>query len=75
MRTTNPALQWERYAQQDPYYGVLVCDEYRRENLTPEAVKHFYADGRQVVDAYAERIQKLFGRPLAPSGRSTSDAA
>jgi cyclopropane fatty-acyl-phospholipid synthase-like methyltransferase len=66
MRGTDTAVQWERYGQRDPYYGVLSHEEFRTENLTPEAVERFYATGRRHVDALAEQVQELYGHPLAP---------
>jgi SAM-dependent methyltransferase len=47
----DPARQWESYGRVDPFFGVLSADEYRRKNLTPEAVEQFYATGEEHVDA------------------------
>jgi len=42
--------QWERFAQQDPYYGVLAHDRFHRENLDDAARASFFALGREHLD-------------------------
>lgn len=50
MRRADPSAQWERFGQIDPFYGVISSEEYRRENLTDEALERFYASGADHVD-------------------------
>lgn len=50
MGRRHPSAQWERFGQLDPYYGVISSEEYRRENLTDEALDRFYASGAEHVD-------------------------
>ena len=40
------AREWTQLGRQDPYFSVLTGEEYRRENLSPDAIARFYDSGR-----------------------------
>lgn len=42
--------EWERWGQEDPYYGVLTSDRFRKRNLTDDALKDFFESGQRQVD-------------------------
>jgi SAM-dependent methyltransferase len=50
MRLNNPAEQWERYGQVDPYFGVISDDAYRSGNLTSEGREQFFESGVEWLD-------------------------
>ena len=81
----NPAEQWERFGQLDPFYGVLSADEYRRENLTREVRDRFYETGEEYATSlFAElgewRPPRVLdfgcgvGRVLIPLARRSDSA-
>jgi 2-polyprenyl-3-methyl-5-hydroxy-6-metoxy-1,4-benzoquinol methylase len=48
----DPDKQWDSFGRLDPFYGVWTADEFRRGNLTTEAIERFYASG----EAHVERL-------------------
>ncbi len=56
MLRTNPSKQWERFGQEDPYYGV-VSQEEMRGGQAPEARERFFASGEELVGAVLERVR------------------
>jgi SAM-dependent methyltransferase len=56
--------QWERYGQEDPYYGVMSWDEFHRGRLDETALDHFYATGEEHVLRWIEGRLPLTGRAL-----------
>jgi trans-aconitate methyltransferase len=63
MLRDNSDRSWEHYGRDDPYYGVLSSDEYRRENLTPELKQRFFASGEKHVARVLALIERHFGAP------------
>lgn len=49
---------WERYGQDNPYFGVLSDDRYRGESLSDSALQAFFASG----DDYIDRALTVIGR-------------
>jgi SAM-dependent methyltransferase len=39
-------VSWEKWGQQDPYYGVFTDDKFRQENLSDELRAEFFETGR-----------------------------
>jgi trans-aconitate methyltransferase len=52
---------WERYGRDDPYYGVLTDEDYRRENLTPDLKRRFLDSGEQHIARLVALIERQFG--------------
>lgn len=52
----NTDIQWQRYGETDPYYGVLTEDKYKREHLTDEHLAEFFETGRRHVQRVMEVI-------------------
>lgn len=41
---------WELWGQDDPYYGVLADEKFRRHNLSQETLRDFFASGEEHVN-------------------------
>jgi SAM-dependent methyltransferase len=52
---------WEHYGKNDPYYGVLSCQEYRAGALDEEARRKFFLSGVEVVDGFIALAEETFG--------------
>jgi SAM-dependent methyltransferase len=50
VRATSSDATWKHYGQTDPYFGVLTSDDFRRDNLTPEAKARFFRSGQEYVE-------------------------
>jgi len=61
-RATKAEEQWRRFGEEDPYYGVLTEDRYRRENLDEAAREAFFRSGQETIDGLVARMQEL-GQP------------
>jgi 2-polyprenyl-3-methyl-5-hydroxy-6-metoxy-1,4-benzoquinol methylase len=54
---------WREYGRDDPYFGVLTDDKFRKENLTSETLKEFFDSG----DSHVSTILSLLRNHVAPS--------
>jgi Cyclopropane fatty acid synthase and related methyltransferases len=43
-------LEWERFGQTDPYFGVIAYDKFHRSKLTDETIEEFFRTGDAHVD-------------------------
>lgn len=59
--------EWEKFGQQDPYYGVLSLQRFRKERLTEEARKEFFRSG----EAHVAFVMDVIHRRVAPGFRAT----
>jgi len=58
---------WRRVALDDPYWGVLSHDEYRKSSMNEEKLEHFMASGeRYVADLFAF-VRKYLSAEFAPA--------
>lgn len=57
---------WERVALDDPYWGVLSRDEYRKESMDPERFERFMATGERFVSDVFGLIAEHLDRQFAP---------
>jgi 2-polyprenyl-3-methyl-5-hydroxy-6-metoxy-1,4-benzoquinol methylase len=57
---------WEILGRTDPYWAVVTHDEYRRENLTDEAVEEFFESGERYLEVVLERIRSTLDPEFAP---------
>jgi SAM-dependent methyltransferase len=58
------AKSWEAWGRDDPYYGVLSLDRFRKGEHRAE----FFESGRAFLDWALDRYERHFGAP--PSGRA-----
>lgn len=59
---------WERWGRSDPYFGVLSCDEFRKENLNEKTKKYFFASGMTHVERIFQFINENFNETFRPIG-------
>ncbi len=52
---------WEKFGVNDPYYGVLTSDSYRREAFGVEARRRFFESGCQHISGLMERLEARLG--------------
>ena len=55
----NTDKAWEKWGQQDPYYGVLSDPKFRNNNLTTEAKDEFFAAGEADIQRVFQIIEKF----------------
>jgi 2-polyprenyl-3-methyl-5-hydroxy-6-metoxy-1,4-benzoquinol methylase len=58
---------WEKFAQEDPYWAVLTHDQFKKEALTPEAIAEFFESGERRIAHVWKQIESHFtGEPFKP---------
>jgi SAM-dependent methyltransferase len=62
----DPAQQWERYGEVDPYFGVLSAPAFHRGRLDTVARERFFATGRQYVAELIETVNAHAGSGFRP---------
>ena len=58
--------EWKKFGQQDPYYGVLSQDRFRKDRLTPEAKNEFFDSGRRHIDFVMQAIHRHLDPEFRP---------
>jgi SAM-dependent methyltransferase len=48
--SARPDPAWEAFAAREPYFAVLSAPRFRRDRLTPEAEREFFATGERLVE-------------------------
>lgn len=56
---------WKQFGKQDPYYGVLSEEKYRKQNITEEGLKDFFTSGESFVQETEAKVSQLFEKSLA----------
>ncbi len=49
---------WEKFGKNDPYYGVLTDDKYRKSKLTNESKEDFFTSGYEYIDLVLKKIKE-----------------
>lgn len=62
----NTDKQWEKYGDQDPYFGVLSSDKYRINNLDNQAYLDFFQSGDDYLKVILHNIQKYLDPSFKP---------
>ena len=57
---------WEEWGRQDPYFGVISVDRFRRENLDEEGRREFFESGRLQVDHVLAYCRSHLGGDFIP---------
>lgn len=57
---------WNGVAEEDPFLGVLSKDEFRKEVMTADELKHFMASGEKFVDDIFGCVRKYLFSDFAP---------
>ncbi|MCH7415766.1 class I SAM-dependent methyltransferase [Belliella sp. R4-6] len=50
---------WKKFGKNDPYFGVLSDEKYKKENLTEDGLQEFFATGEAYVNESLHRINQL----------------
>jgi 2-polyprenyl-3-methyl-5-hydroxy-6-metoxy-1,4-benzoquinol methylase len=53
--------EWEAWGKQDPYFGVLAHEQFRRAKLTDESLAHFFELGRFELAQIQSDCRRYFG--------------
>jgi len=59
--------EWDRWGQQDPYFGVLAHPKFRRTNLTEDVRAEFLATGRAHADYVLGTCRRQIDPQFAPA--------
>lgn len=54
--------EWEKFGENDPYFGVLTDDRFRKSNLTDDNKEKFFESGSKYIDAVLETIRQHIDR-------------
>ena len=57
---------WEKWGADDPYFGVLSSESFRRERLDEDARRAFFASGQEHVERIRALLAEHFGCAQAP---------
>ncbi|NCD03833.1 MAG: class I SAM-dependent methyltransferase [Clostridia bacterium] len=49
---------WQKFGEENPFYGVLSDQKYSTENITEESKKQFFQSGYDYVEKLIEKIKK-----------------
>ncbi len=55
---------WQKFGENDPYYGVLSDEKFRSSKINDASLKEFFESGRAFVKETEERLSKNFGCSL-----------
>jgi 2-polyprenyl-3-methyl-5-hydroxy-6-metoxy-1,4-benzoquinol methylase len=58
--TAGPDPEWEAFAAREPYFAVLSAPRFRRDQLTPEHEREFFASGERLVEGLFGVIDGVF---------------
>lgn len=50
--------EWEKFGKDDPYFGVITHDKYRKDNLTDENKEEFFRSGYIYIDHVLKKIKE-----------------
>ncbi len=62
----NSDQEWEKLGKDDPYFGVITMDRFRKDQLDDESRKLFFDSGREHVKYVLETIRKDMVPEFAP---------
>ncbi len=63
---TNTDIEWEKWGQMDPYFGVITSEKFRSENMTLEALDEFFDSGEGHVDHVLQTIHRVLDGDFTP---------
>lgn len=64
----NGAKDWEILGLNEPYFGVITVEKYRKNNLTKKDIEEFYASGDVDIKRVLDTFMSVFGE--VPHGES-----
>lgn len=57
---------WEKFGKDDPYFGVLSDDAFKKDRLNPEALERFFASGEEFISEILSMASRLAGAEFRP---------
>jgi ubiquinone/menaquinone biosynthesis C-methylase UbiE len=63
----NQENEWEKMGSNDPYYGVLVNDKFRRNSLDKTALSEFFQSGSDHIEYMFKTIRSSIDKNFSPS--------
>ena len=58
MLKSNTDKEWEKYGKDDPYFGVISHDKFRKNNLTNENKREFFESGSNHINYILGNIRR-----------------
>jgi ubiquinone/menaquinone biosynthesis C-methylase UbiE len=65
--TMNTDRAWQKWGENDPYFGVYTNEKYRIENLTPVVKNEFFSSGEKYVQQIFSTIKKRIDPNFQPT--------
>jgi 2-polyprenyl-3-methyl-5-hydroxy-6-metoxy-1,4-benzoquinol methylase len=62
----NTDIEWEKWAKQDPYFGVILDEKFRSRNLTQQAKAEFLESGKNDVNHVLAICKRYFDNGFSP---------
>ncbi len=66
MNATNTDVEWEKWAKQDPYFGVITHEKFRSRNITEEAKIEFFESGSSHISHVLEVCRRHLDPGFSP---------
>ncbi|RJQ64723.1 MAG: class I SAM-dependent methyltransferase [Stygiobacter sp.] len=63
----NTDKHWNKFGEDDPYFGVLSDEKYRLNVFTDSAKEEFFSTGYQHVDSIVKKIEVHLNRSFKPN--------
>ncbi|MBA3686919.1 MAG: class I SAM-dependent methyltransferase [Planctomycetes bacterium] len=58
--------EWEKFGKDDPYFGVVSCDQFRKSSLTDAGREEFFRSGQRHIDEVFAKIRTHLDPGFAP---------
>jgi len=59
-------MHWEKWGEDDPYFGVITNEKFRLKNITSEAKKDFFASGQYDINQVINTCKQHFNPDYVP---------
>lgn len=63
----DPDKEWEKFGRNDPYYGVMTCDKFRKDNFDDKHFVEFFQSGRDHVEYILDTIRTSIHPGFSPT--------
>jgi len=58
---------WQKWGEQEPYFGVLSCEHFRKSNLSEEGRAEFFRSGEEHIEEVFGKIRRHIAGEFNPS--------
>jgi len=59
--------EWEKFGRNEPYYGVLSHDKFRKDKFNDDSLREFFKSGQDHIDFVLETIRTSVDSGFSPS--------